>query len=216
MNTLSRPESNFAARRIWLAYYPASVPAELPPLDHESLPELFDENCVTYASRKAFTSMGRSMTFQELGEQATKIAAWLQAEGFSKGDRIAVMMPNVLQNPVIVFGILKAGMIVVNVNPLYTPRELAHQLKDSGAVAIFVLENFAHTVQAVMDKVSLRRVVVTSMGDMLGLKGHLVNFIVRKVKKLVLSLVDCQFPKLRIGAGGRWERQISARTPFPQ
>lgn len=147
MNTLSRPESNFASRRIWLASYPASVPAELPPLDHESLPELFDENCVTYASRKAFTSMGRSMTFQELGEQATKIAAWLQAEGFSKGDRIAVMMPNVLQNPVIVFGILKAGMIVVNVNPLYTPRELAHQLKDSGAVAIFVLENFAHTVR---------------------------------------------------------------------
>ncbi|MUZ75477.1 long-chain-fatty-acid--CoA ligase [Agrobacterium vitis] len=185
MNTLSRPESNFAARRIWLASYPTSVPAELPPLDHESLPELFDENCKTFASRKAFTSMGRSMTFQELGEQATKIAAWLQAEGFSKGDRIAVMMPNVLQNPVIVFGILKAGMIVVNVNPLYTPRELAHQLKDSGAVAIFVLENFAHTVQAVMDKVSLRRVVVTSMGDMLGLKGHLVNFIVRKVKKLV-------------------------------
>ncbi|WP_429931621.1 long-chain fatty acid--CoA ligase [Agrobacterium vitis] len=205
MNTLSRPESNFASRRIWLASYPASVPAELPPLDHESLPELFDENCVTYASRKAFTSMGRSMTFQELGEQATKIAAWLQAEGFSKGDRIAVMMPNVLQNPVIVFGILKAGMIVVNVNPLYTPRELAHQLKDSGAVAIFVLENFAHTVQAVMDKVSLRHVVVTSMGDMLGLKGHLVNFIVRKVKKLVpaWSIANSRSFASVLAAGGK-------------
>ncbi|BCH53186.1 long-chain fatty acid--CoA ligase [Agrobacterium vitis] len=205
MNTLSGLESNFASRRIWLASYPTSVPAELPPLDHESLPELFDENCKTFASRKAFTSMGRSMTFQELGEQATKIAAWLQAEGFSKGDRIAVMMPNVLQNPVIVFGILKAGMIVVNVNPLYTPRELAHQLKDSGAVAIFVLENFAHTVQAVMDKVSLRRVVVTSMGDMLGLKGHLVNFIVRKVKKLVpaWSIANSRSFASVLAAGGK-------------
>ncbi|MBB4009445.1 long-chain-fatty-acid--CoA ligase [Allorhizobium taibaishanense] len=185
MTTLSAPESDFASRRIWLESYAASVPATLPPLDHETLPELFDDSCSRYADRKAFTSMGRSLTFHELGEQATKIAAWLQAEGFNKGDRIAVMMPNILQNPIIVFGIVKAGMIVVNVNPLYTPRELTHQLKDSGAVGIFVLENFAHTVQAVLDKVALRRVVVTSMGDMLGLKGHLVNFIVRKVKKLV-------------------------------
>ncbi|MDQ0456894.1 long-chain-fatty-acid--CoA ligase [Rhizobium paknamense] len=184
MNSLSMPVGH-APDRIWLQSYPRSVPAELPPFKHESLGALFDESCRLYADRKAFTSMDRSMTYRELGEKATAIASWLQGEGFRKGDRIAVMMPNVLQNPVIVYGILKAGMTVVNVNPLYTPRELEHQLNDSGAVALFVLENFAHTVEAVRARTGLTRIVVTSLGDMLGLKGHLVNFVVRKVKKLV-------------------------------
>lgn len=185
MNTISVPAGPMSGERIWLSSYPASMPAELPPFEFESLGELFDHSCKIYAERDAFSSMGRAMTFRELGLAATKIAAWLQAAGFAKGDRIAVMMPNLLQNPVIVYGILKAGMVVVNINPLYTPRELRHQLQDSGAVAIFVLENFAHTVQAVVNDTSLRTIVVTSMGDMLGLKGHLVNFLVRKVKKLV-------------------------------
>lgn len=185
MNTVSVPAGPMSGERIWLSSYPASMPAELPPFEFESLGELFDHSCEIYAERAAFSSMGRAMTFRELGLAATKIAAWLQAAGFVKGDRIAVMMPNLLQNPVIVYGILKAGMVVVNINPLYTPRELRHQLQDSGAVAIFVLENFAHTVQAVVNDTSLRTIVVTSMGDMLGLKGHLINFIVRRVKKLV-------------------------------
>lgn len=185
MNTVSMPAGKSNSERIWLASYPASVPADLPPPKFESLGALFDNSCRIYANRPAFSSMGRSMTFEELGLAATKIAAWLQDAGFVKGDRIAVMMPNILQNPVVVYGILKAGMVVVNINPLYTPRELGHQLKDSGAVAIFVLENFAHTVQAVVAQTAVRNIVVATMGDMLGLKGHLVNFIVRKVKKLV-------------------------------
>lgn len=185
MNTISMPADRADGERIWLSAYPASMPAELPPFEFESLGDLFDHRCDQFAGRVAFSSMGRSMTFRELGQAATKVAAWLQASGFVKGDRIAVMMPNLLQNPVVVFGLLKAGMVVVNVNPLYTPRELRHQLRDSGAVGIFVLENFAHTVEAVVNDTSLRSIVVLSMGDMLGLKGHLVNFIVRKVKKMV-------------------------------
>jgi len=125
------------------------------------------------------------MTFRELEAQSRKIGAWLQAQGLHKGDRVAVMTPNILQNPVTVYGILRAGFVVVNVNPLYTPRELEHQLKDSGAKAIFVLENFAHTVEQVLAHVPIKHVIVLTMGDMLGLKGHIVNFVVRKVKKLV-------------------------------
>ncbi|MCM2291529.1 long-chain-fatty-acid--CoA ligase [Allorhizobium sp. BGMRC 0089] len=185
MGSFSALDRSATPDRIWLSSYPATVPADLPPLPFETLGAFFDDRTARYADRTAFTSMGRSMSFAELGESATHIAAWLQEEGFRKGDRIAVMLPNILQSPVIVYGILKAGMVVVNVNPLYTPRELEHQLKDSGAVAIFVLENFAATVEAVLARTALRRVIVATMGDMLGLKGHLVNFIVRKVKKLV-------------------------------
>ena len=129
--------------------------------------------------------MGKTLTFGELDAESRKIGAWLQSTGLAKGDRVAVMMPNILQNPVIVYGILRAGFAVVNVNPLYTPRELEHQLKDSGAKAIFVLENFAHTVEQVAARTDLKHIVVATMGDMLGLKGLIVNFVVRKVKKLV-------------------------------
>ncbi|MGA1803337.1 long-chain-fatty-acid--CoA ligase [Rhizobium sp. HT1-10] len=173
------------AERIWLASYPDCVPADLPPLDHVSLSELFEDSCARYATRPAFTSMGRSITYGEMERQTRKIAAWLQNQGLVKGDRVAVMMPNVLQNPIATYGILRAGLTVVNVNPLYTPRELQHQLRDCGAKAIFVLENFAHTVETVIDHTDLRHVVVSSFGEMLGLKGHVVNFIVRHVKKLV-------------------------------
>ncbi|MBZ5759897.1 long-chain-fatty-acid--CoA ligase [Rhizobium sp. VS19-DR104.2] len=176
-----------AQDRIWLSSYPDCVPADLPPLEHQSLSELFEDSCARYATRPAFTSMGRAMTYGEMEQQTRKIAAWLQSRGFVKGDRVAVMMPNGLQNPVATFGILRAGLIVVNVNPLYTPRELEHQLRDCGAKAIFVLENFAHTVEQVLDRTALRHVVVSSFGEMIGLKGHIVNFIVRHVKKLVPS-----------------------------
>lgn len=185
MNSVSAPSDRPQVKKIWLASYPDIVPAELPPLEHASLVELLEESCARYADRAAFTSMGKSITYRDLGTQTRKIAAWLQSLGLQKGDRVAVMMPNVLQNPVTTYGILRAGLVVVNVNPLYTPRELEHQLRDCGAKAIFVLENFAHTVEQVLAHTDVRHVVVTSLGDMLGVKGHIVNFIVRKVKKLV-------------------------------
>ncbi|NTI20990.1 long-chain fatty acid--CoA ligase [Rhizobium rhizogenes] len=185
MNSVSAPSDGPVVNKIWLTSYPDMVPADLPPLEHASLAELLEESCARYADRPAFTSMGKSITYRDLDIQTRKIGAWLQSLGLQKGDRVAVMMPNVLQNPIAVYGILRAGFVVVNVNPLYTPRELEHQLRDCGAKAIFVLENFAHTVEQVLTHTDVRHVVVTALGDMLGLKGHIVNFIVRKVKKLV-------------------------------
>ncbi|NTJ64716.1 long-chain fatty acid--CoA ligase [Agrobacterium rhizogenes] len=185
MNSVSAPSDRPQVKKIWLASYPDIVPAELPTLEHASLAELLEESCARYADRPAFTSMGKSITYRDLDMQTRKIAAWLQSLGLQKGDRVAVMMPNVLQNPIAAYGILRAGLVVVNVNPLYTPRELEHQLRDCGAKAIFVLENFAHTVEQVLAHTDVRHVVVTALGDMLGLKGHIVNLIVRKVKKLV-------------------------------
>lgn len=171
--------------KIWLASYPPGVPEMIPPLVHHSLGHLFEDSCARYANRPAFTSMGKSLTFKDLEAESRKVAAWLQAQGLSKGDRVAVMLPNILQNPVIVYGILRAGFVVVNVNPLYTPRELAYQLKDSGAKVLFVLENFAHTAQQALPETDVTKVIVATMGDMLGLKGHIVNLVVRRVKKLV-------------------------------
>lgn len=185
MNSVSAPSDGPVVNKIWLTSYPDMVPADLPPLEHASLAELLEESCARYADRPAFTSMGKSITYRDLDIQTRKIGAWLQSLGLQKGDRVAVMMPNVLQNPIAVYGILRAGFVVVNVNPLYTPRELEHQLRDCDAKAIFVLENFAHTVEQVLTHTDVRHVVVTALGDMLGLKGHIVNFIVRKVKKLV-------------------------------
>ncbi|AYC99485.1 long-chain-fatty-acid--CoA ligase [Neorhizobium sp. NCHU2750] len=171
--------------KIWLASYPPGVPEEIPPLAHRSLGDLFEESCSRYADRPAFTSMGKTLTFRQLEAESSKITAWLLSRGLQKGDRVAVMLPNVLQNPVIVYGILRAGLVVVNVNPLYTPRELEYQLKDSGAKALFILENFAANAEKVLPATEVRHVVVATMGDMLGAKGHIVNLVVRKVKKLV-------------------------------
>ncbi|MDP9807570.1 long-chain acyl-CoA synthetase [Rhizobium tibeticum] len=187
MNSISVHPGGAKPEKPWLATYPDSVPAELPPLEYESLAELLEKSCARYANRTAFSSMGKTLTYGELEHQTRKIAAWLQGLGLEKGDRVAVMMPNVLQNPVAVYGILRAGFVAVNVNPLYTPRELEHQLRDSGAKAIFVLENFARTVEQVLVKTDVRHVVVTSLGEMLGAKGLIVNLLVRKVKKLVPS-----------------------------
>ncbi len=187
MNSISVHPGGAKSEKPWLATYPDIIPAQIPPLEFRSLPDLLEKSCARFADRKAFSSMGRSMSYRELESQTRKVAAWLQGAGLQKGDRVAVMMPNVLQNPVAVYGILRAGLVVVNVNPLYTPRELEHQLNDSGAKAIFVLENFARTVEQVINKTDLRHVVVSSLGEMLGPKGHIVNFIVRRVKKLVPS-----------------------------
>jgi long-chain acyl-CoA synthetase len=172
--------------RIWLKNYPKGVPADIDVNQYESLVQLLDEAFKKYGSLPAYTCMGVTMTYRQLDENSAAIGAWLQSKGLGKGKRVAIMMPNILQYPVVLAGVLSAGATVVNVNPLYTPRELEHQLKDSGADAIFILENFATTLQQVQDKVPTKLVVVCSMGDLLGFaKGLIVNFVVRNVKKMV-------------------------------
>ena len=172
--------------KIWIKNYPPGVPEEISISHISSLVDLFEEACRKHADRVAYISMGKEMTYREVDNLSRDFAGWLQSLGFGKGDRVALMMPNVLQYPVALFGTLRAGCVVVNVNPLYTPRELEHQLKDSGAKAIVILENFATTLEQVLVKTEVKHVVVTPMGEMLGLlKGTLVNFVVRKVKKLV-------------------------------
>jgi len=172
--------------RIWLKHYPAGVPADIDPDKYQSIRDLFEESVASFGARPAYYCMGREISFGELDRMSKAFGAWLQSQGLAKGERVALMMPNVLQYPVALFGILRAGMAVVNVNPLYTPRELEHQLKDSGAKAIVILENFAHVLEQVIAKTPVKHVVVAAMGDLLGgVKGALVNFVVRNVKKMV-------------------------------
>jgi long-chain acyl-CoA synthetase len=171
--------------KIWLKSYPKGVPAEIDVNAYRSIPHLIDENIGKYRDRPAYICMGKTLTFGDVDQLSTRFGAWLQSKGLAKGARVAVMMPNVLQYPVAVFGILRAGLTVVNVNPLYTPRELEHQLKDSGAEAIVILENFATTLEQVLPKTPVKHIVVASMGELLGFKGLIVNFVVRNVKKMV-------------------------------
>jgi long-chain acyl-CoA synthetase len=172
--------------RFWLKSYPVGVPADINPAQYASLVALLDEAFRAYAERTAYTCLGADLSYRELDEQSAAIGGWLQSRGLQKGARVAIMMPNVLQYPVVLAGVLRAGYAVVNVNPLYTPRELEHQLKDSGAEAIFILENFATTLQAVLGKVPMQHIVLCAMGDLLPFpKRHIVNFIVRHAKKLV-------------------------------
>src|SRR3984893_13245118 len=171
--------------RIWLKQYPAGVPADVDVTQYTSLVELLEESFAKFSDRKAFICMDKSISYRDLDEMSLALAAYLQSKGLQKGARVALMMPNVLQYPIATAAVLRAGYAVVNVNPLYTPRELEHQLKDSGAEAIVVLENFAPTVQQVLGKTAVKHVIIGSMGDMLGLKGVIVNFVVRRVKKMV-------------------------------
>ena len=173
-------------QKIWLKQYPAGVPAEIKTDVYPSLVALIDESLRKYRDQTAYKFMGGSFSFGAIDDASRALAAWLQASGLVRGDRVAIMMPNVPQYPVAVAAILRAGLVVVNVNPLYTPRELEHQLKDSGAKAIVILENFAATLQQVIEQVPTKTVLLASIGDMLGLvKGMLVNHVVRRVKKLV-------------------------------
>lgn len=172
--------------KIWLKQYPAGVPAEVKTDVYPSLVALLDESFRKHAKLPAYRFMGKSFSFEQIDDLSRAFAAYLQSLGLARGDRVAVMLPNVPQYPVAVAGILRAGLVVVNVNPLYTPRELEHQLKDSGAKAIVILENFAATLQQVADAVPTKQVVLAAMGDLMGLiKGTVVNHVVRKVKKLV-------------------------------
>jgi long-chain acyl-CoA synthetase len=174
-----------AMERIWLKQYPAGVPADIDVTQYASLVALLEESFAKFSDRKAFICMDKSISYRDLDEMSLALAAYLQAKGLPKGARVALMMPNVLQYPIATAAVLRAGYAVVNVNPLYTPRELEHQLKDSGAEAIIVLENFANTVQKVIAHTAVKHVIVTSMGDLLGFKGVIVNLVVRRVKKMV-------------------------------
>lgn len=172
--------------KFWLKSYPQGVPTEVDFSKYHSLTQLLEESLKKYASQPAFICMDKSISYAELDAMSLKVAAWLQSKGLKKGARVAVMMPNILQNPVVMIGIIRAGYVVVNVNPLYKPRELEHQLNDSGAEAIFILENFASILEQVISTTAVKHVVVASMGDLLGkVKGTLVNLVVRYVKKMV-------------------------------
>ena len=170
----------------WLSSYQKGVPATINIDEYESVADIFEEAFEHYAERPVATSMGKDMTYSQMDKYSNHVGAWLQQLGLKKGDRVAIMMPNCLQYPILVAAILRAGYRVVNVNPLYTPTELTHQLNDSNARAIFLLENFAHTLQTSLPNLKqLQHVVISTLGDMLGLKGHVVNLVVRHVKKMV-------------------------------
>jgi long-chain acyl-CoA synthetase len=197
--------------RIWLKNYPPGVPADIDPGQYSSLVELTGEALAKHAGHKAYVLLDHAVTYREVDQLADAFAAWLQAQGFGKGDRVALMLPNVPQYPVAMLGALRAGLVVVNTNPLYTADELRHQLQDSGAVAILVLENFAHVVADVAPETALKKVMVTGVGDMLpGLKGALVNFVLRHVKR--------QVPAWSIPGALRFSkamREFEGRKPTP-
>ncbi|MCY7387312.1 MAG: AMP-binding protein [Burkholderiales bacterium] len=184
---MANAPAGLLAGRPWLSAYPPGVPVEINADGFASITDVFLQSCEKFRALPAFSCMGKSMTYDELDQQALAFAGYLQSVAkLAKGDRVAIMMPNILQYPVIVFGILRAGCVVVNCNPLYTPRELEHQLKDSGAKAIVIVENFASTLEAVISKTDIKQVITTQLGDLLGyFKGTLVNYMVKHKKKLV-------------------------------
>ncbi|MEP7097877.1 MAG: AMP-binding protein, partial [Dokdonella sp.] len=173
--------------RPWLASYPKGIPAEIDPDQYRSVSAMLDESCDRFRHRPAFTNMGRTINYGDLDSLSAKFAAYLINDlKLSKGDRVAIMLPNLLQYPIAIMGVLRAGLTVVNTNPLYTPREVKHQLDDSGASAIIVLDNFAKTVADVIGTTSCKHVICTGIGDMLGFpKGAITNFVVRYIKKMV-------------------------------
>ena len=192
--------------KIWLKSYPPYVPAQIDPAKLRSVKQLIEETCAKHADRDAYIFMGATMTYRQLDELSRAFGAWLQQAGFRKGDRIAIMLPNSPQYPIALFGALRAGLIVVNTNPLYTPPELEHQLTDSGATAIVVLENFAHVVEKVLPRTQIKSVLITGVGDFLSFpKSAIVNFVVRRVRKQVppWHLANATSFKAAVQAGPR-------------
>ena len=170
----------------WTKNYPEGIPAEINLYDYSSIVELFEKSCQKHGDKVAFENMGVTMTFSQVDKLSKDFAAYLQSIGLKKGDRIAIQMPNLLQFPVAFFGALRAGLIVVNTNPLYTPREMEHQFKDSGAKAIVIVANFAVSLEKILANTKIEHIILTELGDMLGgFKGALVNFVVKHVKKMV-------------------------------
>ncbi|MCK9380744.1 MAG: long-chain-fatty-acid--CoA ligase [Sulfuritalea sp.] len=201
--------------KLWLKHYPAGVPAEIDTAKYETVSQVLEESMKKYASRTAFLCMGKSISYAQLDTLSRNLGAWLQCRNIAPGGRVALMMPNIMQYPVCVAAVLRAGFVVVNVNPLYTPRELEHQLKDSGAEAIVIIENFATTLEKVIANTPVKHVVVASMGDLLGgLKGTLVNFVVRRVKKMVpeWSLPNSVRFNAAVAQGGALTLKPVART----
>ena len=194
----------------WLKNYPEGVPHDVDISEYDSLLDMFEECFERYPNRRACEYLGKFLTYSELDQHSRHFAAYLQSLGLEPGSRIAIMLPNVMQYQIAMLGVLRAGFVVVNVNPLYTARELEHQLKDSGAASLIVLENFAHVYQHIASSAPLKKVIVTSMGEMIGLKGAIVNFVVRKVKKLVPAwhLPDHTLFTHALSEGGRhkWNR----------
>ena len=209
--------------RIWQQRYPKGVPNEIDADRYSSLVEIFDEAVAKYQDKVAYVNMDCEMTFNELDKQTRNFAAYLQSIGLKKGDPVALMMPNLLQYPVALFGVLRAGMVVVNVNPLYTPRELKHQLSDSGAKALVILKNFAHTYAKIQSDVKLDKVILTEIGDALPApKRWVVNFVVKYIKKMVpaynLSNTISFNAALKQGAGVNFKPQtvVSSDLAFLQ
>ncbi|TAK55556.1 MAG: long-chain-fatty-acid--CoA ligase [Gammaproteobacteria bacterium] len=194
--------------KVWLRDYPPGVPAEIDPDSIPSLKQLFEDACREHAARPAFTNMGRTLSYGEIDELSRRFGAWLQHEaGLARGDRIALMMPNVLQYPIALIGALRAGLTVVNTNPLYTARELEHQLNDSGAKVIVIFENACATLAGIIGRTRIERVIVTGIGDLLGFpKGPIVNFVLRHVKKLV--------PAWRLPGALRFNAVLEAGAPL--
>jgi long-chain acyl-CoA synthetase len=202
--------------RIWQKNYPPGVPTEIDVTKYASLVVLLEESFAKYRERKAFICMDKSISYGELDDMSRDFAAYLQHSGLKFGDRVAVMMPNVLQYPVATAGILRAGMTVVNVNPLYTPRELEHQLNDSGAEAIVILENFAVTLEKVIKNTRIKHVILANMGDLLGFpKGAIVNLVVRKVKKMVPAYSLPQAVQFKAALGAGKGKPLAARAIGP-
>ena len=183
---MSTKEGDIMDKR-WLKSYPPGMPASISIDDYNSIIDLFNQSCSKYAAKQAYLSMGVSITYNQLDQLSKNFASYVQNElNLTKGDRLAIMMPNLLQYPIVLFGAMRAGITIVNVNPLYTPRELEHQLNDSGAKAIVILENFAHVLEKCLAKTAVEHVITTEIGDCFGtLKRNLVNFVVKKVKKMV-------------------------------
>ena len=204
-----------ASARPWLASYPSNVPQTIDESRIETLVEIFRAAVRDFGRRPAAESFGKRMTYAELGRSADAVASWLHAQGLKKGDRVAIMLPNVMAYPAILFGVLLAGGTVVNVNPLYTPRELTYQIQDSGARFLFALENFAATVEEALPDLRLDRVVLVTPGDLLGLKGAIVNLVSRHVKKAVKPYRLPQAVPFRtvLAEGGRTKPQSVAISP---
>ncbi len=172
--------------RPWLKHYPANMPANIDPNTYKNLLEVLDITFKKYRYKIAFTCFGKDMTFDEVDRYSKQFAAYLHSRGLEPGDKLAIMMPNILQYPIVLFGALRAGLVIVNTNPLYTPREMKHQFNDSGATAIVIIENFAYHLESILSEVPIKTVIVASMGEMVGgLKGGLINFMVRRLKKMV-------------------------------
>lgn len=172
--------------RPWLKHYPANMPANIDPNKYKNLLEVLDITFKKYRYKIAFTCFGKDMTFDEVDRYSKQFAAYLHSRGLEPGDKLAIMMPNILQYPIVLFGALRAGLVIVNTNPLYTPREMKHQFNDSGATAIVIIENFAYHLESILSEVPIKTVIVANMGELVGgLKGGLINFMVRRVKKMV-------------------------------